>query len=362
MSNIQRRENGKWRARYRDQAGREHARHFDRKVDAQRWLDEVTAAVVTGTYVDPQLRRTTVAEWAEQWLIGYQSRRASTVRQAKVHLRRIVARFGPYTLDAVRPSDVRAWMADLAAEGLADSTRYALHSRLAHLFADAVHDGIIPRSPVSRRTSPGVGKARPYVATTEQVWALHDAMPEGMRSAILLGAFAGLRLGEIVALRVSDVDFMRGIVSPAIQYPGVPLKTDTSRTPIPIPRDLAAHLAIVPQRYQAPTLVVGVFGRPIAPYTLETAFRKARETVDGLPEGFRLHDLRHYFASLLIASGLDVKTVQARLRHASAKTTLDVYGHVWPDRDDATRTAVQAALARPGAATAPTAMRAAKPA
>jgi integrase len=63
------------------------------------------------------------------------------------------------------------------------------------------------------------------------------------------------------------------------------------------------------------------------------------------PDGFRYHDLRHYFASLLIASGTDVKTVQARLRHASAKTTLDTYGHLWPDRDESTRAAVDAVLA-----------------
>jgi integrase len=59
--------------------------------------------------------------------------------------------------------------------------------------------------------------------------------------------------------------------------------------------------------------------------------------VDGLPEGFRFHDLRHYLASLLIAGGADVKVVQARLRHASAKRTLDTYGHMWPDADESTR-------------------------
>jgi integrase len=59
--------------------------------------------------------------------------------------------------------------------------------------------------------------------------------------------------------------------------------------------------------------------------------------VEGLPEGFRFHDLRHFYASLLIASGLDVKVVQARLRHASAKTTLDTDGHLWPDSDDTGR-------------------------
>jgi integrase len=71
----------------------------------------------------------------------------------------------------------------------------------------------------------------------------------------------------------------------------------------------------------------------------------ARDAVDGLPAGFRFHDLRHYFASLLIESGASVKVVQARMRHASAKTTLDVYGHLWPDSDEATRTAVETVLA-----------------
>ena len=67
---------------------------------------------------------------------------------------------------------------------------------------------------------------------------------------------------------------------------------------------------------------------------------EVRGSIDGLPKTFSHHDLRHYFASLLIASGADIKTVQARLRHASAKTTLDTYGHLWPDTDESTRAAV----------------------
>ena len=129
-------------------------------------------------------------------------------------------------------------------------------------------------------------------------------------------------------------------MSPAIQYPDLPLKTEMSKTPIPIPHELALELNRVPAKWGSPTLVVGAFGRPVAPYTIETAFKKARETVEGLPKGFRIHDLRHYFASLLIASGLDVKVVQARLRHASAKTTLNVNGHMWPDKDESARAAV----------------------
>jgi hypothetical protein len=63
MASIAKRPDGQWRARYRDDAGREHARHFARKVDAQRWLDEVTASQVTGQYVDPQAGRITFATY-----------------------------------------------------------------------------------------------------------------------------------------------------------------------------------------------------------------------------------------------------------------------------------------------------------
>src|ERR1700747_3871534 len=81
------------------------------------------------------------------------------------------------------------------------------------------------------------------------------------------------------------------------------------------------------------------------PWIIERAIRDARDKIDGLPEGFTFHDLRHYLASLLIASGADIKTVQARMRHATARTTLDTYGHLWPDADEFTRSAIGAVIA-----------------
>ncbi|HLV75290.1 MAG TPA: tyrosine-type recombinase/integrase [Vulgatibacteraceae bacterium] len=135
------------------------------------------------------------------------------------------------------------------------------------------------------------------------------------------------------------------MISPAVQYPADELKTDVSRTPIPIPRLLAEHLSAQVAAYPAETILTNAWGQQLSPWTLERHIRAARGKVDGLPGGFRYHDLRHYFASLLIASGADVKTVQARLRHASAKTTLDTYAHLWPDRDESTRAAVEAVLA-----------------
>lgn len=345
MPSIKKRPDGRWRARYRDSAGKEHARHFPRKIDAQKWVDEITASVIRGDYLDPRTAKLTLGEWADTWLKGYEQNRPSTVRQARTHLKHITAAFGDRTLASIRPSEVKAWTVSLKDAGLADSTVYALHGRLGQLYSDAVHDGLVVKSPVSRRTSPGGGKQRPYVATTEQVWALHDAMPEGLRPAILLAAFAGLRVAEAVALRVEDVDFMRGVITPAIQYPAEPLKTETSRTPIPISRDLAVELNRMPVKFGSETLVVSEWGRSLAPYTLESYFRDARKTVKGLPEGFRFHDLRHYYASLLIASGLDVKVVQRCLRHASAKTTLDTYGHMFPDKEESARAAVTEVLA-----------------
>ena len=129
-------------------------------------------------------------------------------------------------------------------------------------------------------------------------------MPEHLRAAALLDAFAGLRLGEACGLRLGDVAFMRAVVTPTVQY-------------------VCCQLA---------------------PWTLERAMRSARKRDPGIPTGFRFHDLRHYDASLLIASGADVKVVQARLRHASAKTPLDTYGHLWPDSDDSTKAAIDSVI------------------
>ncbi|WP_295700440.1 site-specific integrase [Lapillicoccus sp.] len=339
------RADGQYRARYRDGGGKEHARHFARKVDAQRWLDEQTSALVTGMHIDPKTARTTVEQWCQTWLEGYATRRASTVRQARVHVALIVKAFGPMRLADVRPSHVKAWTAAMKRDGYATSTVYAVYRGLAQIMGDAVHDGIIPRSPCSRRTSPGQGSQRPFVITTEQLWALYDAMPAHLRPAILMGAFVGLRTAEVVALRVSDVDFMRGVVRPEIQHPAEPLKSETSRTPVPIPQELSLMLSAAVARWGGSTIVTDEIGRPTSPWALERAIRAARKTVPELPDGFRFHDCRHYLASLLIGSGADVKVVQRRLRHASAMTTLNTYGHMWPDADESARAAVAVVLA-----------------
>jgi hypothetical protein len=169
---ITKRPDGRWRARYRDAAGKEHARHFARKLDGQRWLDEVTSSVVSGTYTDPKTARTTVGEWCETWLAGYATRRASTVRQARDHVAQIVAEFGTMPLSAVRPSHVRSWTSRLRAEPLEASYVYALHSRLAQIMADAVHTGSSP-----------VAVLAPHVARRREAAALPRQHGTGLGAA-----------------------------------------------------------------------------------------------------------------------------------------------------------------------------------
>ncbi len=102
--------------------------------------------------------------------------------------------------------------------------------------------------------------------------------------------------------------------------------------------ELSRHVAAYPDRGDMGLLFTGSSGQPLRRSAFGTVWRKA--VVDAGLSGVGYHALRHYYASLLIASGLDVKTVQTRLGHKSADETLNTYAHLWPDADDRTRQAV----------------------
>jgi hypothetical protein len=156
---------------------------FKLKRDAQRWLDQETSKLQQGTWVAPRDARITVGQWCMTWLQTYGTRKEATVRQARVHVDRIIEEFGSRRHDSIRPSEIGTWLTRLKEDGYTDSYIYALHARLAQIFSDAVHDGVLGRSPTSRRTASRTGKQPPYVATTEQIWALHDAMEPRYRAA-----------------------------------------------------------------------------------------------------------------------------------------------------------------------------------
>lgn len=121
--------------------------------------------------------------------------------------------------------------------------------------------------------------------------------------------------------------------------------TEASVRTVPLPRvvveALAAHLAAYPAEPDGLVFTLG--GVPIGRQAFGHKWRPVAKAA-GLPAGTGLHALRHYYASLLIRHGESVKTVQARLGHASAVETLDTYSHRWPDSDDLTREAIDAVL------------------
>src|SRR6185436_18255145 len=88
--NVQKRPNGKWRARHRDASGCEHARHFARKLDAERWLASVEVAKARGEWLDPAAGKVQLGEWAEQWLSGQVQLKPSTYARYGLILRKQV--------------------------------------------------------------------------------------------------------------------------------------------------------------------------------------------------------------------------------------------------------------------------------
>jgi integrase len=350
MASIARRPDGTYRPRYRDETGREHARHFKRKVDAQRWLDEVTAAVVTGAYVDPQGGRATFGAYAADWLRLQVLRPTTAVAYERVLRTSVYPRLGELPLAKIRPSHIRsmvAWMVN--DRGLAPRTVRVAVVVTSSVLKAAVLDRRIPSNPCAGVKLPEVLKARVKPLTTEQVQALLEAVPDQWWAAVVLGAGAGVRQGEMLGVTRDRVDFLRRtllvdrqLLSLPRQAPALaPVKTKASVRSIPLPQvvteALAGHMAAYPVHDD------GLLFEPISRPAFSKLWRSAA-TRAGLPTSITFHDLRHYYASLLIRHGESVKVVQERLGHASASLTLDTYSHLWPDSDDRTRAAVDDVL------------------
>ncbi|MBU2662863.1 hypothetical protein KOI35_05015 [Actinoplanes bogorensis] len=195
MASVKKRPDGKWRARYRDEAGKEHARHFARKVDAQRWLDEVTAATVTGTYVDPKAGLMTFAryfaEWSERQVWATGTGRAMRLAAGCVT-------FPDVPLKALHRSHVEAWVKAMEARGLAPGTIKTRVQNVRTVLRAAVRDRLIASNPSDGVKLPRQRRAEAAmeIPTPDLVRAILEAAPAWFRVFIALAAFAGLRLGE----------------------------------------------------------------------------------------------------------------------------------------------------------------------
>ena len=207
MASITKRGNGLWRARYRDDVEKEHAKHFDRKVDAQRWLNEVTASLVTGSYVDPKAGSVTFERFYAQW-----SQRQVWVPSTRVNADHAAASvpFAQVPLKSLRRSHVEQWVKSMTKD-LAATTIHTRVTIVRSVLRGAVADRVIPVDPSEGVTLPRRRRreAAMQVPSVEQVGRILGGADDDFRAFVALCAFAGLRLGEAAGVQVGDVDFLR---------------------------------------------------------------------------------------------------------------------------------------------------------
>jgi integrase len=350
MASINKRPDGVWRARYRDEAGREHSKHFARKVDAQRWLDQVTASVVTGSYVDPKAGKITFAAYFEQWS-ARQVWVPGTVLAMK--LAAGTTTFGDMPMRSIRPSHIETWVKTMNAADLAPGTITTRFNNVRAVFRAARKDKIIGTDPTEGITLPRRRRAEAAmtIPTTEDIGKIMAAADVRFRPFIGLCAFAGLRLGEAAAVKVEDIDFLRRTLTVSRQVQRAGKNMIEIRSPkygservVYLPEDLVNMLAAHVEGGVRPEgwLFVGANDGPPHQNTVGYWWRKTLRDVK--LDGIKLHDLRHFYASGLIAQGCDVVTVQRSLGHATATTTLNTYSHLWPTAEDRTRKAAAAMM------------------
>ncbi|MGH3937443.1 MAG: tyrosine-type recombinase/integrase [Pseudonocardiaceae bacterium] len=257
---------------------------------------------------------------------------------------------GGRRLAAVRPSEVQAWVTDRA-QVLAPSTLRLLVGLVRSVFAAAALDRLIGTSPFGRVSLPRNEQERVVPLMVEQVRALADTVAPRYEAMVLTQAGLGLRIGELLALRQSDVDFLRRTVRVEHQIAQktrerIPPKTPRSRRTVPLPEvvavALAEHIAAFPPAADG-LLFHTSNGRPLwqehyASRVFASAVKRAK-----LPAGTTSHDLRHHYASVLLAAGESVVAVAERLGHENATLVLTTYGHLMPDSEDRTRKAIDTA-------------------
>lgn len=342
MASIAKRPNGKYRARFRDPEGHEHSRHFDRRKDATEWLSDQIVKVTEGTWTDPRRGRRTFGEYVEEWRAAQIHLRASTLRNTDQQLRRCLAQFEDRPLSQITRTEVQSWVSSLK---LAPATVEGTYRLFARIMRAAVEDHRIPSSPCRKIRLPAKA-ARLVIPTVEQVQAIAAAAGES-GAFVLLAAGSGLRSMELTGVTVDRVDWLRGVITVDRQVnrraeDGLfsEPKTKAAVRKVPIPRDLVAVLSAYLVEHPSDGLLFTKDGQPWR----QTDKDWRAWCVTAGVTGVRLHDLRHFYASMLIGAGQSVKVVQERLGHASAQTTLDLYSHLWPADEDATREAVAGAL------------------
>jgi integrase len=239
-----------------------------------------------------------------------------------------------------------------------------LHTTLNKALKQAVADGLIPRNAAASVKAPRPRPTEIMPLNSEQVRALLDAASDHRLEALYIVAVsAGLRKGELLALRWEDVDLE--VATPTLHVRRTLSEARSGRIfeapksgkgrQIRLTRKAAGALKSHRIRQNEERLAAGscwqdhglVFpssvGTPIGARNLDRHFKSLLQRAR-LPLSFRFHDLRHTCATLLLRQSIHVKYVQELLDHADISLTLNVYSHVLPDMGDAAADAMDAVL------------------
>jgi integrase len=345
-----------YRVRYRTPDNRQtDKRGFRTKRDADAFAATIEVSKLRGEYVAPRDARVLLGELGPAWLDrqrGHLKPSGYAVMETTWRLR-VKPRWGNVALGDIRPTTVQQWIADLGrstadVKPLGASAVKRAHYVLSRILADAMRDNLIVRNPAAGVKLPRTSRKRPVYLTHQQVTALATAAGE-FEGLVLMLSYCGLRWGEVVGLRVRDLDMLRkraAISENAVQsgtqiYVGT-TKGHKQRT-VPLPAFLLPYLGRQCEDKRRDDLLwSGDDGTHLRrPHPTSGWFAKAVAT-SGVPRATP-HDLRHTAASLAVSAGANVKAVQKMLGHASAAMTLDVYSDLFDDDLEAVATALDQA-------------------
>ena len=206
----------------------------------------------------------------------------------------------------------------------------------------AVDDRLIPANPFDGLKLPRIEREEMRFITEAEVRAVADLIDPRYRPLVLLGAFGGLRIGEMLGLRWGIVDLLRRQVDVretlvdvngaiTIGPPKTPASVRTVKVPAFVCEELA-RLAVAPVN-PSDLVFTSPLGHPVQPRLFRQRYWRPAVTAAGL-EGLRVHDLRHTAISLWIADGANPKQVAVRAGHTSVSVVLDRYGHLYEGHDD----------------------------
>jgi integrase len=340
--------------------GKRLRKTFSTLAAARAWRAEAQTAIRRGTMRAPVA--TTIREAGEALIEGMRSGRVRTrsgdrykpsaIRGYQAALRdRIVPILGGKRLGDVQRREVQRIADDLLAEGRDPSTIRNALMPLRVIYRRAVEDGDVAVNPCTNLRLPAVRGRRERIASPEEAQRLLTALPERDRPIWATALFAGLRRGELMALRWEDVDLPAGVIRIERSYDDkgrveIEPKSRAGQRTIPIVgalRDvLVEHKA---HQGRDEGLVFGSSAEsPFQPSNLWRRAQRAWKRADLEPIG--LHEARHTFASVLIAAGVNAKAITTYMGHASIQTTYDLYGKLMPGSESEAAALVDAYLAR----------------